>query len=73
MLRIIIGFILACDQRALAFFNDIRVSDMLNAFRRTRMGVVEALALVGGHVDEELLKRNEYLAAVRRRSSSYGG
>lgn len=27
------------------------------------MKAVEALALVGGHVDEELLKRNEYLAA----------
>ena len=27
------------------------------------MKVVEALALVVGHVDEELLKRNEYLAA----------
>ena len=27
------------------------------------MKAIEALALVGGHVDEELLKRNEYLAA----------
>ncbi len=27
------------------------------------MKAVEALALVGGHVDEELLKRNESLAA----------
>jgi len=27
------------------------------------MRAIEALALVGGHVDEELLKRNEYLAA----------
>ncbi len=27
------------------------------------MKTVEALALVGGHVDEELLVRNEYLAA----------
>jgi putative transposase len=27
------------------------------------MKAAEALALVGGHVDEELLKRNEYLAA----------
>ena len=27
------------------------------------MEAVEALALVGGHVDEELLLRNEYLAA----------
>ena len=27
------------------------------------MKAVEALALVAGHVDEELLKRNEYLAA----------
>ena len=27
------------------------------------MKAVEALALVGGHVDEELLLRNEYLAA----------
>ncbi len=27
------------------------------------MKAVEALAFVGGHVDEELLKRNEYLAA----------
>lgn len=27
------------------------------------MKAIEALALVGGHVDEELLKRDEYLAA----------
>ena len=27
------------------------------------MKAVEALALVGGHVNEELLTRNEYLAA----------
>ncbi len=27
------------------------------------MKTIEALALVSGHVDEELLKRNEYLAA----------
>ena len=27
------------------------------------MKAVEVLSLVGGHVDEELLKRNEYLAA----------
>ena len=27
------------------------------------MRAVEAMALVAGHVDEELLKRNEYLAA----------
>ena len=27
------------------------------------MEAVEALALVGGHVDKELLLRNEYLAA----------
>jgi putative transposase len=27
------------------------------------MRAIEALALVSGHVDEELLKRNEYLAA----------
>jgi len=26
------------------------------------MEAIEALALVGGHVDEELLIRNEYLA-----------
>ena len=26
------------------------------------MKAVEALALVGGHIDEELLLRNEYLA-----------
>ena len=26
------------------------------------MEAVEVLSLVGGHVDEELLKRNEYLA-----------
>ncbi len=30
------------------------------------MEAVEALALVGGHVDEELLVRNEYLAAENR-------
>jgi hypothetical protein len=27
------------------------------------MKTIEALALVAGHVDEEILKRNEYLAA----------
>ena len=27
------------------------------------MRAIEALALVAGHVDEEILKRNEYLAA----------
>lgn len=27
------------------------------------MKAIEALALVSGHVEEELLKRNEYLAA----------
>ncbi len=30
------------------------------------MKAVEALALVGGHVDEELLIRNEYLAMENR-------
>ena len=30
------------------------------------MEAVEALALVGGHVDEELLIRNEYLAAENK-------
>ena len=30
------------------------------------MEAVEALALVGGHVEEELLVRNEYLAAENK-------
>jgi len=30
------------------------------------MEVVEALALVNGHVEEELLIRNEYLAAENK-------
>ena len=30
------------------------------------MEAVEALALVGGHVDEELLVRNEYLSMENR-------
>ncbi len=30
------------------------------------MKAIEALALVGGHVDEELLIRNEYLAAENK-------
>ncbi len=30
------------------------------------MEAIEALALVGGHVDEELLVRNEYLAMENR-------
>ena len=45
------------------FFNDIIAPAILVVLRRTEMKAVEALALVGGHVDEELLKRNEYLAA----------
>ncbi len=31
--------------------------------KKDYMKAIEALALVGGHVDEELLIRNEYLAA----------
>ena len=57
------GSVLIRDQMSQTFFNDITGPAILVALRRDGMKAVEALALVGGHVDEELLKRNEYLAA----------
>jgi hypothetical protein len=44
-----------------SMISSLRVSSWTS--RRWSMKAVEALALVGGHVDEELLKRNESLAA----------
>ena len=38
----------------------------MNLERGKKMETVEALALVGGHVNDELLVRNEYLAAENK-------